>query len=304
MLRIFTAYKDYPFHVPPRVRFLNLFRFIFLIPFLERFLIARLQREKKWWRRLVPPLYFYNSGSSRKAERNHIVYLLDISRLLDHSIYFYKVNEPTWENLFKYLNRDFVVLDIGANIGFLSLNFARACPDGFVFSFEPDSQNFNNLQTNIKLNGFENIKMFKKALGEKSGDAVLFKMYPNNPGANRILSTSPEQSRQHENVEVAALDDIDELKSTNRIDLIKIDVEGYEIFVLRGGRKFIEKWKPVLFVELAEINLRQQGHSALSLIEFIEGLGYEIKDARDMKEIDRNKTNHHTDILCIPKKNT
>lgn len=304
MLRIFTAYKDYPFHVPLRVRFFNLFRFFFLIPFLERFLITRLQQEKKWWQRLVPPLYFYKAGSIRQAERNHIVYRLDISRLLDHSIYFYKINEPTWENLFKHLNRDFVVLDIGANIGYLSLNFARACSEGFVFSFEPDSQNFKDLQTNIKLNDFENIKIFKKALGEKSGDAVLFKMYPNNPGANRILSTSPEQSCQHENVEVAALDEIDELKSTNRIDLIKIDVEGYEMFVLKGARELIEKWRPLLFVELAEVNLRQQGYSALSLIDFIEELDYEVKDARDLRDIERHKDNHHTDILCLPKKKT
>ena len=301
MLGIFDAYEKYPFKVPARVRFFNLFRYFFKIPILEGFLISRLKRGQIWWRRLVPPLYFYKQGSIRIAERDKLIYRLDISRLLDHSIYFCKVKDSAWDTLFTYLKRDFVVLDIGANIGFLTINFARACPEGFVFSFEPDSQNFSDLQNNIRLNNFNNIRAFQKALGEKHGNAVLYKIYANNPGANRILSNKPAYPHQLENVEVSTIDEIEEITAMKRVDLMKIDVEGFEMFVLQGAQKLIERWKPILFVELVEMNLNQHGYSALSLIEYIENMGYEVKDARTVKDIDRAKQDHHTDILCFYK---
>ena len=83
-------------------------------------------------------------------------------------------------------------------------------------------------------------------------------------------------------------------------DLLKIDVEGYEMAVLRGGFASIRKWKPILFIELVDANLREHGWSGASLVQFIEGLGYEIFDARTMVPIDRFAP-HDTDVLCLSK---
>jgi FkbM family methyltransferase len=300
MLNPFTAYKKYPFKIPARIRFFDLLRYIFTIPPLENLLVSRLEKGSKFWRKFIPPLYFYQQGNFREARRDDINLVLDISHLLDHSVYFYKLNEPAWNTLFSYIQKDFVVLDIGANIGFLTLNFAKRCPQGYVFSFEPDTEQFAALKNNILQNDFENIRIFKNALGAKSGSAALYKLYANNPGSNRILSEKPNPPCQVENVEVLVLDDVFEQVASSRIDVIKIDVEGFEAFVLKGSRKIIEKWKPILFVELSEINLRQNGYSALSLIEIVEDMGYDVKDARTMQSVDRLNKNHSTDILCLP----
>jgi FkbM family methyltransferase len=221
--------------------------------------------------------------------------------LIDHAIYFYKLNEPTWDVLFDHIKEDSYVIDVGANIGFLSMQFARMCSKGKVFSFEPDSQNFENLKRNIQLNNFNNIKIFKDALGAKTETVTLYKIFVNNPGANRILFTKPDTPHQDESIDVAVLDEIAENFNIPRVDVMKIDVEGFEIFALQGAKKIIAKWRPVLFVELAEVNLRQHGYTALSLVEFIEQLGYEVKDARTMREVDKLKTDYHTDIICFPK---
>lgn len=300
MVSFFTVYKTYPFKIPLRVKFFNIFRALFTLSSLERFLIFQLSKKRKGWERLIPPLYFYLHGSVRKAERNGFRYELDISRLIDHSIYFYKLNELTWNVLFDHIKEDSYVIDVGANIGFLSLQFARLCSKGMVFSFEPDSQNFQNLKKNIQLNHFDNVRIYKNALGATAETVTLYKIFENNPGANRILFTRPDMPHEQESIDVLVLDAIADDFNISRMDVMKIDVEGFEIFVLQGARNLIAKWRPILFVELAEVNLRQHGYTALALVEFIEQLDYDVRDARTMQPTDKRKTDYHTDIICFP----
>ncbi|HEY9048579.1 MAG TPA: hypothetical protein VIN08_21880, partial [Ohtaekwangia sp.] len=69
--------------------------------------------------------------------------------------------------------------------------------------------------------------------------------------------------------------------------------------VLQGAKEIIHTWHPILFIELAEVNLRQQNYTAKKLIEQVESLGYNVLDARTMQPIDRDVKEHHTDILCF-----
>ena len=299
---MFGVYKRYPFPVPFRTKFFNIIRYFFTYPVLERFLITRLERSgSKWWPKFIPPVYFYQHGSVRKVKRNDIVYDLDISKLIDHSLYFFSIQDKAWTNLLNVIRPEFHIVDAGANIGFLSMNFAKLCPQGRIYSFEPDSENFDYLQRNKNNNHFTNIYLFKTALGEQTGRAELYKMYDNNPGANRILSNKPGQNIASETIEISVLDDFYKKGTIQKVDLLKIDVEGFEPFVLRGAREIIQRFRPVLFIELAEVNLRQQGYTARQLIELVESFHYNVEDARTMQPIDKNFENHHTDILCFPK---
>jgi FkbM family methyltransferase len=198
------------------------------------------------------------------------------------------------------VKNEFNIVEAGANIGYLSLNFAKRCPDGNVFCFEPDSENFRNLEENVRLNKFNNVTLFKNALGHSSYEAEIFRLYESNPGANRILSKGQIQNVESEMVMVRSLDEIDSHDPFPKIDLIKIDVEGFELFVLQGASSLISKWRPILFVELAEENLKLQGVTSLNLLEYLERLDYKIVDASTMKEPDRGIENHHTDIFCFP----
>jgi FkbM family methyltransferase len=262
-------------------------------------LISQILKGNTWWKKAIPPIYFYKENTVRKAQRDSINYILDISCLIDHSIYFCTLKEPAWENLFKVTQSNFIVFDVGANIGFVTLNFAKCCNNGFVYSFEPDSRTFKSLQANLKENNYKNIASYQVALGARTEKMLLSRMERTNPGANRILPQHPPHQYDQEWVDVEPLDLIADRLSIPRVDLIKIDVEGFELFVLKGAENLIRKYKPILFVELAEVNLREHGLSAGSLIQYIEGLNYEVKDARTMQQIDRLKTDHHTDLLCF-----
>jgi FkbM family methyltransferase len=301
VIEIFSAYRKYPYKIPLRARVFNVVRYFFKISILERLLVINLAKNRNWWKKLIPPLYFYQRGTIRHANRNGINYLLDLSCLIDYSIFFYTLNEPSWNNLLKLIKIDFIVWDVGANVGFLTLNLARACQNGFVYAFEPDSQSFSTLNQNIQRNNFNNISIKQIALGDKPQKATLYKLYANNPGANRILFQAKQGNFENESVEVTTCDLMMDKLSIHRLDLLKIDVEGFELFVLQGGERLLQRFKPILFIELAEVNLNEHGLTAKMLIEYIENLSYSVLDAKTMDSIDKLKANHHTDMICFSK---
>lgn len=299
-MSILSACKRYPFRIPLRVKFFNLFRLIFRLSVLENFLVRRITNNSgRPWFKLIPPLYFYPHGSVREVERNHIRFRLDISKQLDHSIYFCTVKDLAWHNMLQLLRPDFNVIDVGANIGFLTLNFATRCREGKTYSFEPDSETFLKLKVNVTLNQLKNVRLFRTAIGSRAGEGQLYKLYQSNPGANRILTHGPEVAVPSETVEISSLDDLDSQGCFGSVEFIKIDVEGFELFVLEGARKLISRCKPVLFIELVDQNLKLQGCSSTSLLGYIMRLGYLILDARTMKPLEKSEE-YYTDILCFP----
>jgi FkbM family methyltransferase len=296
-----TGYKKYPFKVPARVRFFNIFRYPFTFRFLENILAEKLARRKtSFWRKFMPPIYFYPPGSRRRVVREGVWYEVDISKLLEHSVYFSNVNDAAWENMLKLLKPGFKVIDAGANMGYLTLAFARQCSSGMVYSFEPDSENFKTLTRNVELNALRNVKLFNTALGDSPRTATLYKLYENNPGANRILPEAPQANIEHENVTVTTLDVLYEQGAFTEVDFMKVDVEGFEMFLLQGATTMIRKCQPMLFVELAAPNLAIHNITPLQLVDFIETLEYDVHDARNMQPIDKHNL-AYTDIICFPK---
>lgn len=295
-----NVYKRYPFKVPARVRFFNLFRYPFSFRPLEDLLAGWLSRRKSvFWKKFIPPLYFYSAGSRRRVTRAGVRYDVDISKLIDHSIYFSNVSDTAWDNMLALLKEDFHVIDAGANIGYLTLAFARRCNKGIVYSFEPDSDNFNSLSRNVALNDLRNVKLFNVALGNTQGKAQLYKMYESNPGANRILSDAPGSDTASEEVTVTTLNEWNRQGAFQKVDFMKIDVEGFEMFLLQGATELIRKWRPLLFVELAAPNLAIHHITPLQLIEFIELLGYTVHDAKKMRPMDKQRI-PYTDLICFP----
>jgi FkbM family methyltransferase len=303
MLDLFSVYKNYPYRVPPRVRFFNLFRYFFTIPTLENILVARILKGKTSFKKAIPPFYFYERGTIRYAQRGGINYALDISCLIDHAIYYCNTTQLSSEILFKLVRPNFIVVDIGANIGYTTLNFARICNNGSVYCFEPDSDNYRKLQENIGRNNFPNVNALQIAVGSTSESKTLSKIEKHNPGANRILPTDTHANYDSERVTVRTLDEVANELSIQKIDLIKIDVEGFELFVLKGALHVISKHHPILFVELSEVNLKAHGISTADLVGFIEKLGYEIKDAQTMRPFQKTGQDQHTDIVCFHRTN-
>lgn len=148
----------------------------------------------------------------------------------------------------RYLPESAVILDIGANIGNHSLYWATQCNSAKIYAFEPIPDTFNILKRNVELNfQSERIKLFNIGLSDAKSRAEIDRFISYNTGETSI-------KKSHNGpLLVDKLDNID--IEENRIDLIKIDVEGHEIFILRGAIETIKKYKPVIFIEIAASNL-------------------------------------------------
>ena len=147
------------------------------------------------------------------------------------------------------------VLDIGANIGNHTLYYTKECGAGSVYCFEPVKDTFATLKKNIEINGIENaVHLFNKGVGHASCKAKISTYNKENIGGTII---EPSISGD---IEVIS---IDELEIIEDIGLVKIDVEGFEIEVLKGMLKTLCRNKPYIAIEIRDRNF-EEAQSILS----------------------------------------
>lgn len=121
-----------------------------------------------------------------------------------------------------------IVVDIGANIGYHTLTFAKLVgKTGKVYAFEPDPINFNYLKKNIEFNGYKNVIPIQKAVSDITGKGKLY-LYKR-AGVEKIWDLKEKGNRPTIEIDMIKLDDF-----IKKIDFVKIDVEGAEGMVLRG----------------------------------------------------------------------
>ena len=166
------------------------------------------------------------------------------------------------KKVMEIVRKNDICYDIGANVGFYTLLFSEIVKErGQVISFEPSFENVNYLKKCKNLNNLNNVKIIEAAVAEKSG--VCFFDLSINSSVGHI---SPEGK-----VEVKLIS-LDDFISGGAIppEIIKIDVEGAELQVLKGSSYLLKKYHPKIF-------LATHGHSIhLSCIEFLQALGYKI----------------------------
>ncbi len=294
---------SYQLHISPKTKCLNFFRKFFILLQIDKLLpsFIRSSRMNTLAAKLVPPNYLYPPGSVRNAVVDGINLKLDVSDTVGHSNYF-SVDEPAHKLLFKFVQPGMTAIDIGANIGATTLNLAKKVGShGKVFSFEPSPYNFSQASINISLNNFSNIVLINQGLGNKKTTANLYNVNTNNRGMQRLLKDSAENNLYDKTeVEIDTLDTSMQKYNVTNPSIIKIDVEGYELNVLKGGIETIKKYKPALFIELDDNNLKEQGSNAGDLIQFLLALEYKIVNAATGNVVNDN-SNHahcHFDILC------
>jgi FkbM family methyltransferase len=166
-----------------------------------------------------------------------------------------------------------VVLDIGANIGFHTLMFARLVGDkGKVYAFEPDPTNFALLEKNVRANGYQNVELVRKALSDENGRIQLY-LSKNNKGMHRIYKSR--YCGESIEVDVVRLDDYFE-RYGSAISFIKMDVEGAEMAVLKGMSTLLRKNRAPMLIEFAPYALKEFGTESGALLNLIEGYGYKF----------------------------
>jgi FkbM family methyltransferase len=272
-----------------KTRFFNFFRKIFLVPLAEKWLVKKTQQREitQMIARFPPNHYQYKKGSIRQVDRNGLNFRLDLSDFVQWRT-FWGILDVGKERLISQIQPGDFFLDVGANIGEICLHAAKQVgKQGMIWAFEPIPITLKNLEHNISLNpSLHNlIQVFPFALGEKEEDEIAF-IHPrkDNQGMIRIQPKG-ETEAVFTTAPMRSLDRLLAKKSVRRIDGIKIDVEGYELKVLKGAKGALSQFHPWLFIELDDDNLQAQGDSAKELVGFLENLGYVLQDAATQKTI-------------------
>ncbi len=169
-----------------------------------------------------------------------------------------------------------VFFDIGANLGLFTLTAAqRVGPSGRVFAFEPSAREAALLERNIAQNGFTNVTIVRGALSDREGEARF--AVATDGGTNSLAKTThPEQIiEKWDTVPVTTLDAFVERHGVARVDMMKIDVEGGECDVLRGGQRLFQRDDaPVVLSEFCDLTAAGFGSSGRKLYEAWEAFGY------------------------------
>jgi FkbM family methyltransferase len=230
----------------------------------------------RWLRRLYIKLFYYVvRGKKVCASIEGITYELDLSEVIDTSIYL-EIYEPDVVGAIeKYCRPGWNVLDIGANIGAHTFRLAKKVgPEGRVFAFEPTDFAFGKLIRNISLNDVNNIFPFKIALSD-----VNLKNQRINYRASWL--TQGGRANGLSLVDFERLDDWCLRNHVDEINFIKIDVDGNEYSILQGGIKLIEKCKPMLLMEVVGPHFDNKARNPFKILKDI---GYRFWDTRSGEE--------------------
>lgn len=187
----------------------------------------------------------------------------------------FELNEINF--LKKILKKDDYFIDIGANIGLFSINASRIIGEnGKIISFEPSPVTFSRLKENIDLNNFKNVDIRNIGISDKKGELTL-NISETGHDAWDTFATNIDKKMFNKctTVPVHTLDE--ELKEFDKekIALVKIDVEGWEKFVLHGAKDFLTKYEPVLMVEFTENNTEAAGYNVLEIYDIMNTFGYQ-----------------------------
>lgn len=162
-----------------------------------------------------------------------------------------------------------VFLDIGANIGLITLNILRSVPNARAFAFEPGHHQYSLLQKTVEANRLENIRIYNYALGNSSGDRDFAIHNPNHAAGDGFIDTGRSGSARCVVVKVKTLDEWWEESGYPSVNLIKLDTEGAELWVLQGAIGLLEQCKPTILLEISHANLASYPYNAPDVIRFL-----------------------------------
>ncbi|MCX6233998.1 MAG: FkbM family methyltransferase [Bacteroidetes bacterium] len=217
----------------------------------------------------------------------------------------WKKDESAFLDFLELVPDDGIVLDIGANIGVMTVHFARRLQHSQVHAFEPIPQNIRTLKRIIRFFGLKNVRVHETAVGNSEGHIHMVMPVVHSvrlQGLSHVIDEDYVELNDGEKylMPLHSLDSYDEFKNINSpVIAIKIDVEGYEYYVLDGARQLLNRHKPLVYCELWDDKKRD------TCLRLMHDAGYAIwiRDKKHLVPFDRNI--HHTEnFFFIPEGRT
>jgi len=211
-----------------------------------------------------------SATGDREVIRGGLRWWLDPQDLQQANL-FWAGGMDRWEifHLLRHLRGDWTFLDVGANFGYYSIKLAAASARGRVIAIEPQEAILAKLRKHIVINGLESrIEALPVALSDESGRAGLATCEGNSGKA----TLDPEG----DTFDQVPLDNLVRQLHLNRIDAIKMDIEGFEPKALRGAAETLARFSPALCLEINPFALHRQKESAKALGGWLRDQGYEL----------------------------
>lgn len=167
------------------------------------------------------------------------------------------------------LRPDMAFVDIGANLGYYTVLAYKKV--GRVVAFEPAAENVALLRRNVEANGITNATVVQSGIGDVTETRDLT-LDADNKGKHSLIGTDGDR----ETIAITALDRaLDDLGIT-RVDLIKMDIEGWEAHAFAGMQETLRRDRPAIFFEYAPVRIRQAGRDPFAMIRSLGKLGYDL----------------------------
>ncbi len=231
---------------------------------------------------------FFGIFKYKNVERGKIKWSLDISEGIDLSIFIFGNFEKGLINIINKLSdkKIFDIVDIGANIGVHTLQFAKEFQKSNIYAVEPTDFAYGKLVKNVALNKQlkEKIKHFQYFIGDQELPKEIYSSWSL---SNSFNSHSLHKGILKKTTSCLSIS-LDEFlfKNVKSKELvIKCDVDGYELDVFKSGEKFLKQYKPHIIMELAPYLYEENGYSENDLFNFFTKLNYKFYDGRNFKEI-------------------
>jgi FkbM family methyltransferase len=239
-------------------------------------------------------------GDRHRIRRGGIRYDVDLSEGIDLSLFLFgRFQSHVLEQARHRLDRSAVIFDVGANFGSMTLPLARVVPDGKVYAFEPTEYAFRKLERNVTLNPelADRIVLVRSFLSDSADPDHGMHAY-SSWKVDRWHSTAHPLHggllKDAGSVGATTIDAFCAADEVTRVDFIKIDTDGYEYRVLRGGRQTIGRHRPILVFELAQYVMEEHGITFDTYHDYFSPMGYRLISCRNGRIV--TPRNHRREI--------
>ena len=216
-------------------------------------------------------------GKSVTRAVEGMIFELDLSENIDVCILLEKFERDVVDTIEQYCQPGWQIIDVGANVGAHSIRLAKkAGIEGKVYAFEPTEYAYRKLVRNVSLNNICQIDLYRLALWNENKD-------------NQVISfrsswqTDGTSVSGPSTVSFVRLDDWSKKHGIERIDMIKIDVDGHEFPVFDGGRQLLAACRPLIIMEVGAWHFAEPSTNVLDLLA---DLGYRFCDMKSKRQYD------------------
>ena len=221
---------------------------------------------------------------------------------------YYETNVIHWMDSVLKSYSSPVLYDIGANYGYFSVRCAEFC--SAIYAFEPVSRTFSVLENNLNRNNLPHVQPFNVGLSssESKVSINLYSSSGNNSIYKRDLPLGhPLKEIGQETIRVVRLDDFMALNQLRPPDVLKIDIEGAELYALQGAQEVLSRFRPCIFMEYSDSTSNDAGYAKELLLSELHRYDYEITgltdDADNLDLVPESDLARYTiaNIIAVPK---